>query len=145
MWSIQRVAHGADGILQYQWRQSHAGAETYHGGMVGHAGKASKAWHDVTALGAQLSRLAPVMGTRSTSEVAIVIDWESEWAQMSAVGPAERTEHFAEAKAWHRTLWEQGVATDVIGPDDSLDGYRVVIVPELWIDRPALADRARLR
>jgi beta-galactosidase len=143
MWSIQRVAHGADGILQFQWRQSHAGAETYHGGMVGHAGKASKAWHDVTALGAQLSRLAPVMGTRSTSEVAIVIDWESEWAQMSAVGPAERTEHFAEAKAWHRTLWEQGVATDVIGPDDSLDGYRVVIVPELWIDRPALADRAR--
>lgn len=142
MWSMQRMAHGADGILQFQWRQSKGGSETFHAGMVPHAGKASRTWHDSVWLGQALKRLAPVLGARSEASVAVVIDWESEWARSVSVGPSDHGTPFEGAKAWHRTLWEQGIATDVLGPDDELDGYKVLIVPELFIDRPSVAKAA---
>jgi len=142
LWSLERMAHGADSILQFQWRQSRGGAETFHGGMVPHAGKAAKAWHDVVGLGSVLRNLGPVLGKRITSDVAIVTDWESEWARTESVGPMKRDVAFEGAKAWHRTLWEQGIATDIIGPNDPLDAYKVVIIPEIFIDRPQLAAAA---
>ena len=142
LWSLERMAHGADGILQFQWRQSKGGSETFHGAMVPHAGKASRTWHDSVGLGQTLKRLAPVVGSRLQAEVAIIVDWESEWAHSVATGPAERGAAFEGAQAWHRTLWEQGIPTDILGPDDELDAYRVLIVPEVFIDRPQLAAAA---
>lgn len=38
LWSLQAVAHGADAVCYFQWRQSRQGAEKFHSGMVGHAG-----------------------------------------------------------------------------------------------------------
>lgn len=62
LWSLARVAHGADGILQFQWRQSRQGAETFHSGMVPHAGRASRTWDEVVSTGRALKRLSPVLG-----------------------------------------------------------------------------------
>ena len=47
LWTLERLAHGADGILQFQWRQSRQGSETFHSGMVPHAGRDSAVWDDV--------------------------------------------------------------------------------------------------
>lgn len=139
LWTLQRLAHGADGILQFQWRQSRQGSETFHSGMVPHAGRDSRVWDEVVDTGAVLARLAPVVGTRVASEVAVVMDWESQWARASACGPVEAPAPFAGAMAWHRTLWEAGYSTDIIGPEDPLGGYRLIIVPELFMDRPTFA------
>lgn len=139
LWTLERLAHGADGILQFQWRQSRQGSETFHSGMVPHAGRDSAVWDDVVETGRVLSRLTPLVGTRVSADVAVVMDWDSQWARSSACGPVEAPAPFAAAMAWHRSLWEAGYATDVIGPEDSLEGYRLVVVPELFIDHPALA------
>ena len=37
LWSWQAVAHGADAVLYFQWRQSRGGAEKFHSAMVPHA------------------------------------------------------------------------------------------------------------
>ena len=140
-WSLARLAHGADGVLQFQWRQSVRGAESFHSGMVPHSEAASRVWQETKALGRELARLGPVIGQPTTADVAIVIDWESEWARGAAIGPVNDAEPFESARQWHRTLWESGVAVDVIGPDDAVETYRAVIVPALAIDRPRLAAR----
>ncbi len=140
LWSIARMAHGADGIMQFQWRQSVAGAETFHSGMVPHAGTDSRLWTDMVAAGQVLARLAPVMGSRTQARVAVIMDWESQWARGAAIGPVTPAP-FARARAWHRTLWEAGLALDVIGPADEVDAYDLIIVPEIFIDRPDLAAR----
>jgi beta-galactosidase len=142
LWSLERLAHGADGILQFQWRQSVKGSETFHAGMVPHAGRASTTWSEVVDLGKTLKRLGPIVGAPQRAHVAIVLDWESEWAMMSATGPQDWS-HFRLAREWHRTLWEQGVATDIVGVEADLSEYSVVIVPGVVIDYPQLAERAR--
>lgn len=139
LWSLARLAHGADAVLQFQWRQSCQGAETFHSGMVPHAGAASRTWDDVVQVGDVLSRLGDVIGTRSRARVAVVIDWESEWARAAAIGPTDPGEPFAQARAWHRTFWEAGIAVDVVGAESDLEGYSLVVAPALFMDRPGLA------
>ncbi len=141
LWSLDRMAHGADGVLQFQWRQSRQGAETFHSGMVPHAGRASRTWDEVVEAGRVLSHLSEVMGTRVHAEVALVVDWESEWARAAAIGPNTPEGFMVEARAWHRTLWEDGIAVDIVGPDDDLESYALVLVPALFVDRPELAAR----
>lgn len=139
LWSLARLAHGADAVLQFQWRQSRQGAETFHSGMVPHAGAASRTWDDVVQVGDVLSRLGAVVDTRSNARVAVVIDWESEWARAAAIGPTDLGVPFAQARAWHRTFWEAGIAVDVVGADSDLEGYSLVVVPGLFMDNPQLA------
>lgn len=147
LWSLARIAHGADAILQFQWRQSKGGAETFHAGMVPHSGEASRTWDEVVQTGDVLKRLGPVMGERITSHAAIVVDWESEWARQAAIGPSDEVAYtagrkevlFPAARAWHRSLWEAGYHVDCVGPQGDLSAYSLVIVPEVFIDRPELA------
>lgn len=135
LWSLQAVARGADGICQFQWRQSATGAETFHSGMVPHAGKASRTWREVVELGAALQAVSSVAGTGVDAEVAMVWDWESAWAQRNAIGPVD-TEPLTIAKAWHASLFELGVTTDFVRPGHDLSRYKVIIVPSLF----AIAD-----
>lgn len=138
LWSFERLAHGADGILQFQWRQSRAGSEMFHSGMVPHSGTDSPTWRESAELGAALGRLTGVAHQPVRAGAAIVVDWDSEWARAAAIGPARRTP-FQAARDWHRTLWEQGFPVDVVGPEDDLSGYRLVVVPEHFTDDPGLA------
>src|SRR5689334_2015762 len=61
--SLTHVAHGADAVCFFQWRQSAAGAEKYHSAMVPHAGADSDLFRAVAELGATLKALAPVAGS----------------------------------------------------------------------------------
>ena len=140
LWSLARVAHGADGVLQFQWRQSRQGAETFHSGMVPHAGRDSRTWEETVATGQALQRLGPVLGEPVRAEAALVLDWESQWALSTTIGPVEVGERFEAARAWHRSLWEAGIATDIVPVGRSLEGYRLIIVPAVFIDRPELAE-----
>ncbi|QWW20748.1 beta-galactosidase [Schaalia sp. 19OD2882] len=136
LWSLARLAHGADALLQFQWRQSSAGSETFHSGMVPHAGADSRTWSEVVHTGQVLSRLGEVVGTRVEAEAAVVLDWESQWARHACIGPTEEQGFFTGARAWHRSLWEAGHQVDVVGVEDDLSTYRLVVVPEIFIDRP---------
>ena len=60
--SLQAVARGSDAVLSFQWRAAAAGAEKFHSAMVPHAGTDSRVWREVTGLGADLGRLAPLAG-----------------------------------------------------------------------------------
>lgn len=141
LWSLQRVAHGADGILHFQWRQSRAGAETFHSAMVPHSGRDSRIFREVVDLGQALAKLDGVVGQPLDTPVAIVWGWQEEWALTSAVWL--RPVEFARAlRKWHRTLYEAGFAVDVVSPADlsRLSQYRLLIVPELFAAAPALFD-----
>ncbi len=60
--ALLHVAHGADAVCYFQWRQSAAGAEKYHSAMVPHAGADSEVFRAVAELGRTLRTLAPSPG-----------------------------------------------------------------------------------
>ncbi|QAY70270.1 beta-galactosidase [Xylanimonas protaetiae] len=143
LWSLQTVARGADGILDFQWRQSTAGAETWHSGMVPHAGREARTWRDVVALGQDLATAGAVRGGEIDVDVAILWDWRNAWTQDAAIGPVAEKTAVRGLRDWHASLFERGHVVDVAHPEDDLTGYRVVVVPSLFRLTDAAAARLR--
>ncbi|MEU9818409.1 beta-galactosidase [Pseudonocardia alni] len=138
--ALTHLAHGADALCFFQWRQSAAGAEKFHSAMVPHAGPASALFRDVTALGATLRDLAPVAGARRVPAPAAVLwDWPSWWAAEQPFTPSTELRYKAEALGWYRAFLDAGVRADVTSADADLSGYGLVVAPVLHVVGP---DRA---
>ncbi|EFL28245.1 putative beta-galactosidase [Streptomyces himastatinicus ATCC 53653] len=138
--ALLHVAHGADAVCYFQWRQSAAGAEKYHSAMVPHAGPDSEVFRSVAALGRTLRTLAPVAGTeREPARVGIVFDWESWWASEQDSHPTSRLDYRQEALDWYSALLALGIRADVITATADLGRYEVLIAPVLHMVPAALA------
>ncbi len=138
-WSKQAVARGADGILFFQWRQSVAGAEKFHSGMLPHAGTDTRVWREITELGADLADLADLEGSRVDARVAIVFEWDS-WRSLEQRAVPTRLSYVEHVFAWYAPLFERNVITDFVHADADLSGYDTVIVPSLFCATPAALD-----
>ncbi|BEL08152.1 beta-galactosidase [Actinoplanes sichuanensis] len=142
--SLTHVAHGADAVCFFQWRQSRAGAEKYHSGMLPHAGTDSDLFRDVARLGERLRELAPIAGSpRTRAAVGIVFDWESWWVSEHDSHPTDRIRYRQEALDWYTALLDAGIRADVLPVGGPLAEYRVLIAPILHVVPAALADRLR--
>lgn len=132
--SLTHVAHGADAVCFFQWRQSAAGAEKYHSAMVPHAGPDSDVFRSAAALGATLRDLAPVAGTtREQAPAAIVFHWDSWWAAEADSHPTDRLRYRQEALDWYTAFLNLGIRADVVPLGTALDGYSLVVAPMLHV------------
>ncbi|MFF0160678.1 beta-galactosidase [Streptomyces sp. NPDC005263] len=132
--ALAHVAHGADGILFFQWRAAKAGAEQWHSAMLPHAGTDSRVWQDVVRLGADLRALAEVRDSTQTSRVAIVWDWDARWALELPSQPSGELRFQDLVRDWYTPLWRAGIGVDFVRPDEpGLDRYRLVLVPSLYL------------
>ncbi|HEY0947039.1 MAG TPA: beta-galactosidase [Opitutaceae bacterium] len=141
--SLQAVAHGADGVMFFQWRQSRAGAEKFHSAMVPHFGtEESRIFREVCELGTELKSLAAVAGARTHARVALIVSWQNRWALELDSKPTALP--YPEiVLAFYSALWGLNVAVDIVTPDHELDGYDVVVAPTLYqLTRPQ-AERMR--
>ena len=119
--SLAHVAMGADAVCYFQWRQSKAGAEKFHSAMVPHA---------------DLNKLSDegILGSRlAKSRVAVVFDYESEWATEHTATPTQHVHHVDEPLAWFRALADQGVTADVVPVRGAWDDYEMVVLPSVYL------------
>jgi beta-galactosidase len=140
--SLTHVAHGADAVCFFQWRQSRAGAEKFHSAMVPHAGTDSDLFRTVSALGARLRELAFVAGApRTRARAAIVFDWTSWWAGEQDSHPTDRLRYRREALDWYTAFLDAGVRVDVVPLSAPIEDYDVVVAPILYVVPAGLGKR----
>ena len=140
--ALTHVAHGADAVCYFQWRQSRAGAEKFHSAMLPHAGEDSEIFRDVAQLGDTLAALDSVAGThRKPAAVAILFDWESWWASEQDSHHTNRFRYRDEVLAWHRAVLDAGHRVDLLPAEGPFADYRVVVTPALHVLPSALAQR----
>lgn len=133
LWSWQAVAQGADAVLYFQWRQSRGGAEKFHSAMVPHGGTGTRIWREVCALGGELGSVPELAGTRQTAHTALLADWNSWWALEQGSHPSSAFDHSETMLRHYEPLFSAGVSCDVLPPDADLSGYRLVVVPNLYL------------
>ena len=134
LWSYQAVARGADGVLFFQWRQSRAGAEKWHSAMVPHGPvESNPTWLESKRLGNELKRLDAVCGSRHRAQVAILHDWESWWALELPSKPTTELRQMDQLRAYYQPLFDANVTADFAHPEGDLSGYRLVLVPNLYL------------
>jgi beta-galactosidase len=137
LWSWQAVAHGADAVMFFQWRQSRGGAERYHSAMVPHGGTGTRIFREVSELGRELGAQAALAGARQApADAAIVMDWQNWWALELDAHPSSDVGLLDSVMAHYVPLHARSVACDVLPPSADVSGYRLVIVPNLYmVDR----------
>ncbi|MET8052841.1 beta-galactosidase [Streptosporangium sp. NPDC005286] len=142
LWSHQALARGADAVMYFQWRASAGGAEKFHSAIVSHGGTDNRIFREVAALGTELGELRDVTGSRVRADVAIVHDWANWWALELDARPGE-LKLPERLRAHYTPLWRENVTADVVPPDSDLSGYRLVVVPNLYLCSDAAATNLR--
>lgn len=137
--SLAHVARGSEGALFFQWRQSRRGAEKFHSAMLPHAGTDSRVWREVVELGAHIAELAPLKNTRTVSDVAMLWDWHSWWAQSLQWHPSEDHDARERADTFYEALYDRHLTVDFAHPEADLSAYPLVVVPALYLATEAAA------
>lgn len=133
--SLQMVAHGSDSVMYFQWRKSRGSSEKFHGAVVDHDNSPNnRVFKEVAKVGETLEKLSDVVGTNRPADVAILYDWESNWALNDAQGYGLDTKRYPQTLQEHyRTFWENDIPVDVITKEHDFSSYKLLIVPMLYL------------
>jgi beta-galactosidase len=142
LWSYQSIARGADGICFFQWRQARAGAEKFHGSMVGHGDPATqRCFQEVKQLGNELAKLSEIAGTRFAADAAIWFDQENWWALELPSKPNNNLKYNRAVENFYTALLNRNIPTDFVFADSDLSRYKLLFVPSLYLVKPGVAEQ----
>jgi beta-galactosidase len=127
----QAIGHGADAVEYWQWRSALSGQEQYHGTLIGADGTPVPLYSEISQIGAEFAEVGSnLKDTSPVSQVAILFDYDSRWA----IDFQEHTEKYDQMgllQAYHRALRPYATSIDIVNPHAPLDGYKLVVAPDL--------------
>jgi beta-galactosidase len=136
--SYQALAHGAAGVMFFQWRASQGGGEQFHGAMLPHVGADSRVFREVRELGHELAALEALHNSRIKAEVAILLDYESWWALELEGKPSADVRLMPAIQTCYAQFYQRNIAVDFAHPSADLSRYRLVIAPHLYLVSEAI-------
>lgn len=145
LWSYQAVAHGADTVMFFQMKRSIGACEKYHGAVIDHVGNENtRVFREVSALGAELEMLGNItLGGRTPAKAAIYFDWDNWWAIEYSAGPSIKLRYVDEILKYYTAFHSLNIPVDLIGADDDLSSYHVVIAPVLYMVKDGYDEKIR--
>lgn len=137
LWAWEAFAHGAEVVSYFRWRQYHSAQEQMHAGLLRPDSEPAPAYHEARQVTEELRRVG-LNGVASKARVAIVYDYESEWA-WKIQPQAKGFSHHAHVKAAYAPFRKRGVDVDILPATTSdFSGYDIVIIPALFAWNEAL-------
>jgi len=134
----QGVAHGADGILYWQWRSALGGQEQYHGTLVDQSGKPRPFYTEVQQLAKDFEKVSPLLaGSKISTRVAMLNSYESRWS-IQWQRHHRDFDYVAYFNHFYRPLAARNISVDIISAENlteakQLYSYKMVIAPALLI------------
>lgn len=139
LWSWEALAHGAEVVSYFRWRQAPFAQEQMHAGLnLPGLDEWSVGGLEAMQVAKELAALGPLPEGEKAS-VALVHDYASYWATM--IQPQGKDFRYEElAFRWYEALRRLGLNVDFVRPGADLAGYKLVVVPCLMqVDDAALA------
>ena len=143
--SLQAIAHGGDGALYFQVRQSVGASEKFHGAIIDHyGGRDTRVFQEVCRAGKVIGELKELAGSQVNSQAAILYDWDSQWAMEDSQGPRNKGLHYRETVLkFYRAFRKKGMNVDLVDMDSSLEGYQVLAVPMCYMFKEGFDQKVR--
>eukprot|EP01137_Pigoraptor_chileana_P025954 Opistho-2@96219 len=148
LWTLEAIAHGADVVSYFRWRQCPFAQEQMHSGLnrpdytpdVAY-GEAADALEDMRRLQSHLQHPRPAAAptaisaaatvsasTTTRGDAALVFDYEAAW--VLAIQPQGALFSYPElVYIFYCALRRIGLSVDIVSPDADLSVYPVVVVP----------------
>lgn len=134
LWTWEAIAHQAEVVCYFRWRQAPFAQEQMHAGLLRPDSEASATYPEVAWVAQELAELGDLYG--EPAEVGIVFDYESCWA-WETQPQGENFDYFSLVLENYRALRRLGLSIDILRPDaQNLGDYTLVLIPGLmaWPD-----------
>lgn len=133
LWTYQSIAHGADAILYFRWRTARFGTEQHWHGILDHHGIPGRRYAEAAQVGQELAKIGDVLaGSQVKPQAAILQSYDARFAfQAQPNHPSFSYEnHITDIYCgFHR----HNIPVDIVSEKDALAGYKLVIVPALFV------------
>jgi beta-galactosidase len=131
VWAWEAFAHGAEVVSYFRWRQYHSAQEQMHAGLLRPDSEPAPAYHEAKQVAEEIKAIG-IAGEAAKGKVAIVYDYQSEWAWQ--IQPqAKGFTHHAHVRAAYIPFRKRGIDVDILSPDtEDFSGYDIVVIPALF-------------
>lgn len=138
LFTWEALAHGAEVVSYFRWRQAPFAQEQNHAGLNLPDRTLSPGGQEAAQVGRELKEIGSLPDSRQ-APVALVFDYEASW--ITRIQPQGQDFDYAEMTyRWYEAIRRLGVDVDIVRPGAPLDGYRLVLVPTLpYVSPSALA------
>jgi beta-galactosidase len=138
LWTLEAMAHGAELVSYFRWRQAPFAQEQMHAGLLRPDRVDDVGAHEVRAAASDIAAIGAV-GPPPKS-VALVFDYAGDW--VTEIQPQGRGYRALRAAfEAYTALRELGIDVDIISADAPLDDYKMVVIPCMPILPDGFADR----
>ncbi len=128
------VAHGAEAVCYWQWRNALNGQEQYHGSLIAPDGDPRPIYAEISRTGREFRQAGHLFDDTSVeASVAVLHSYEDRWA-------LDFQRHHADFDplqylvSFYRPLSRRNIAVDVLSTRAMLDGYKLVIAAPHILD-----------
>ena len=139
LWTLEAMAHGAEMVSYFRWRQVPFAQEQMHAGLLRPDSTDDVAVAEVKQVSAEIAALLGGIG-EPVKQVALVFDYQSDW--ITDIQPQGQS--FSALKqtfAYYSALRQLGLNVDIVPPGRSFDGYAMAVVPCMPIILAGLVDQ----
>jgi beta-galactosidase len=126
LWTLEAMAHGAELVSYFRWRQAPFAQEQMHAGLLRPDRVDDIGAHEVRQAAQDIARVGAV-GAPPKS-VALLFDYQSDW--VTDIQPQGKG--FSSLRAaleYYSALRKLGLDVDILSPSAALDGYAMVVIP----------------
>ena len=132
LWTLEALAHGAEFVSYFRWRQAHFAQEQQHAGLnLPQSDILSPGGKEAQQVAEEIARLQETMGENqgaTKAPVALVFDYASHWA--TVIQPQGQDFRYEElAFRWYEAVRKLGLDVDFVQPGAAIGGYALVLVP----------------
>jgi beta-galactosidase len=133
LWTYQSIAHGADAIVYFRWRTARTGTEQYWQGILEHHGIPGRRYVEVSQVGEELQKISEIVtGSRIKPKVAVMQSYDTRFAfQVQPNNP--RFGYEKHIQDIYGGFYNNNIPVDIVSEKDPLTGYKVAIVPAMYI------------
>lgn len=130
LWTMQSIAHGADGIVHFRWRAARKGIEEYWEGVLDQDDVPRARYEDFKKEGAEITKISSeIFDSKINSEIAVIKDYDDdEWVYAHQYLTDEVHTGWAYNDLF-RAASEQKFNIDFIPPTNDFSRYKIIFAP----------------
>jgi beta-galactosidase len=132
LWVWHAAASGADAVVFFRWRAGILAQEQFHAGLLHHDGSPDLGYHEVVALNSEFSELQSFSQSPYQAQVALLMTYPDLWE----LGLQPHNKLFSLQRhlfVYYRAFQRLGIQVDIVSPEASLEGYRMLVAPTLFL------------
>jgi len=126
LWTLEALAHGAELVSYFRWRQAPFAQEQLHAGLLRPDDAPAPAYAEAAQAARDIAAIGPM--SAAAKSVALIFSYDSDW--MTTIQPqgAGLSALWAAFDAYC-ALRQLGLNVDILPPDAPLVGYAMCVVP----------------